>query len=107
MTAERRSTGTRSAEADGERLEPVVQIGPDAAGLALRFHQMVAIDGPMPGGGKNRVEMLNGNTYLRACESTKTAFRMRADEVTQGCAIARTVISCISADDIMGYDRRG
>jgi hypothetical protein len=40
-------------------------------------------------------------------ESTKTAFRMRADEVTQGCAIARTVISCISADDIMGYDRRG
>ncbi len=27
------------------------------AELALRFYQMVAIDGPMPGGGKNRVEI--------------------------------------------------
>ena len=27
------------------------------ADLALRFHQMVAIDGPMAGGGKNRVEI--------------------------------------------------
>ncbi|WP_448207487.1 nucleotidyl transferase AbiEii/AbiGii toxin family protein [Azospirillum sp. sgz302134] len=27
------------------------------ADLALRFYQMVAIDGPMPGGGKNRVEI--------------------------------------------------
>jgi len=29
----------------------------DGAGLALRFHQMVAIAGPMPAGGNNRVEI--------------------------------------------------
>jgi hypothetical protein len=29
----------------------------DGADLALRFYQMVAIDGPMPGGGVNRVEI--------------------------------------------------
>lgn len=29
----------------------------DGADLALRFYQMVAIDGPMPDGGKNRVEI--------------------------------------------------
>jgi hypothetical protein len=29
----------------------------DGADLALRFYQMVAIDGPMPGGGTNRVEI--------------------------------------------------
>lgn len=29
----------------------------DGADLALRFYQMVAIDGAMPGGGKNRVEI--------------------------------------------------
>jgi predicted nucleotidyltransferase len=27
------------------------------ADLALRFYQMVAVEGPMPGGGKNRVEI--------------------------------------------------
>lgn len=31
--------------------------GVAGAELALRFYQMVAIDGPMPGGGKNRVEI--------------------------------------------------
>lgn len=29
----------------------------DGAELALRFHEMVAVDGSMPGGGKNRVEI--------------------------------------------------
>src|SRR4029453_11167240 len=29
----------------------------DGADLALRFFQMVAIDGSMPGGGRNRVEI--------------------------------------------------
>ena len=29
----------------------------DGADLALRFYQMVAIDGPMPAGGTNRVEI--------------------------------------------------
>ena len=29
----------------------------DGADLAMRFYQMVAIDGPMPGGGTNRVEI--------------------------------------------------
>ena len=29
----------------------------DGADLALRFHQLVAVDGSMPGGGKNRVEI--------------------------------------------------
>lgn len=29
----------------------------DGADLALRFYQMVAIDGPMPDGGENRVEI--------------------------------------------------
>lgn len=29
----------------------------DGADLAMRFHQYVAIDGAMPGGGTNRVEI--------------------------------------------------
>ena len=29
----------------------------DGADLAMRFYQFVAIDGPMPGGGTNRVEI--------------------------------------------------
>ena len=29
----------------------------DGADLAMRFYQMVAIDGPMPAGGTNRVEV--------------------------------------------------
>ncbi|MEX5669207.1 hypothetical protein ABFV57_30530, partial [Pseudomonas neuropathica] len=29
----------------------------DGADLAMRFYQMVAIEGPMPTGGKNRVEV--------------------------------------------------
>jgi hypothetical protein len=29
----------------------------DGAGLAMRFYQLVAIAGPMPGGGTNRVEI--------------------------------------------------
>ncbi|AWI58442.1 hypothetical protein AB395_00002791 [Sinorhizobium fredii CCBAU 45436] len=29
----------------------------DGADLALRFYQLVAVDGPMPGGGRNRVEI--------------------------------------------------
>lgn len=39
--------------------------------------------------------------------SSLPALDVGADEFDQGCAIVRTIISCISADDIMGYDRKG
>jgi hypothetical protein len=40
-------------------------------------------------------------------DASRNACMASADWLDQGCAIARTVISCISADDIMGYDRKG
>lgn len=41
------------------------------------------------------------------CGPSSKATKVGADDYVQGCAVARTVVSCISADDLLGYDRRG
>ncbi|KAF1923846.1 uncharacterized protein M421DRAFT_74272 [Didymella exigua CBS 183.55] len=52
-----------------------------------------------------------GTVILRVWSRLVVRGRLAADDTLillgTGCAVARTVISCISADDIMGYDRKG
>ncbi|KAH6613904.1 hypothetical protein C7974DRAFT_279926, partial [Boeremia exigua] len=52
-----------------------------------------------------------GAVILRLWSRVATKGRLATDDVLivlgSGCAIARTVISCISANDILGYDRKG